>query len=127
MTRSILLGAVAFATVAAVPSVPASAQGDQIVIEAPRIERERRAGSIAEDRVARASSLVYYDDLALDTRYGREALRARVRDAAKETCDMLGDVFPTHTSLSSEYQCVRKAVSGARAQVDAAIARYYYG
>jgi UrcA family protein len=124
MTRSILLGAVAFAAVAAVPSLPAQAQGaydSTIVIEGPRVER--RGG----DRVMTSSSLVYYDDLRLDTEFGRDQLRARVKDAARETCDMLEDAYPGSPSISAERRCVLNAVRGANTQVAAAIARYYYG
>jgi UrcA family protein len=128
MTRSILLGAVAFATLAAVPSLPAQAQGDAtIVIEGPRVERVRQPGSFGTEEVVTASSVVFYDDLALNTEYGREILKDRVKIAAKETCDLLEDVYPVGRSLSSEFQCVRKAVNGARDQVNAAIARYGYG
>ena len=124
MSSSILLGAAAFATVAAIPFVPAQAQGDNtIVIEGPRVER---GGVFRDERVVTASTMVYYDDLALDTEYGRDVLADRVRDAAKETCDLLSDV--SYRSRTAESQCVRKAVRGARDQMVAAIARYnYYG
>lgn len=124
MIRSILLGAAAFTTAAAIPSTPAQAQDDDIiVIEGPREHR----GAGLHERVLTASTLVYYDDLRLDTEYGRDVLKARVRDAAEETCDMLDDYYAGRPSLNAQFQCVRKAVRGASAQVDAAIARDYYG
>jgi len=122
MSRSILLGAAAFATLAVVPIVSVQAQADStIVIEGPRVER---GNTFRNERIVTASSVVYYDDLALNTDYGRDELRDRVREAAKETCDMLSDY--TDHSRSAEAQCVRRAVSGSRDQVLAAIARYGY-
>ena len=131
MSRSILLGAAtAIALTAAVPFVPAIAQGDSdradastITVYSPlRVETQRRGGQT--ERVMTSSRSVFYDDLNLRTQWGRDQLDDRIKLAAEQTCDFLDNVDPFMNSSSSNFDCVRKAVRDARPQVYLAIANY---
>lgn len=131
MSRSILLGAAtAIALTAAVPFVPAIAQGDasradgaSITVYSPlRVETQRRGGTT--ERVLTSSRSVFYDDLNLRTQWGRDQLDDRIKLAAEQTCDFLQDVDPMMNSSSSNFDCIRKAVRDARPQVYLAVANY---
>lgn len=132
MSRSILLGAAtAIALTAAIPQIPAFAQGDAdradsgaITVYSPlRQESGRAPGGVMERRLI-SSSAVYYDDLNLRTQWGRDQLDDRIKLAAEQTCDYLNDVNPQDHALTSQFECVRKAVRDARPQVYLAVATY---
>ena len=133
MSRSILLGAAtAIAMTAAIPHVPALAQGEAdradssaITVCAPRREQTRRSSSgVGTERVLTSSSSVYYDDLNLHTQWGRDQLDDRIKLAAEQTCDYLDSIYPLDSSRSETSDCVRKAVRDTRPQVYVAIASY---
>jgi UrcA family protein len=58
---------------------------------------------------------VRYDDLNLSSRAGREALLARIRQAADTVCSALDD--GSISALAAYHDCVRDAQDRARAQV----------
>ena len=133
MSRSILLGAAtAIAMTAAIPHVPALAQGEAdradssaITVYAPLREQTRRSSSgVGTERVLTSSSSVYYDDLNLHTQWGRDQLDDRIKLAAEQTCDYLEDLYPLDSSSTSSFECVKKAVRDARPQVYLAVANF---
>ena len=120
MSRSIILGTAAATILAAAPLQTAIAQADPprepaITVFAPRIGKVRTLTT---------SSVVYADDLNLNTASGREALKQRVETAAEETCEWLNDLYPLDHPIGSERGCIEEAVEGAEEQMLAAIADY---
>ena len=133
MSRSILLGAAtAIAMTAAIPYVPALAEGhadradsSAITVYAPLRQETRRSSSgIGTERLLTSSSSVYYDDLDLRTQWGRDQLDDRIKLAAEQTCDYLDSIYPLDGSRSETTACVRKAVRDTRPQVYFAVANY---
>ncbi|WEK47775.1 MAG: UrcA family protein [Candidatus Andeanibacterium colombiense] len=131
MSRSILaVAAGAIALTAALPYVPALAQGDAdradssaITVYAPLRQETRRSGGVTE-RMLISSSSVYYDDLDLNTQWGRDQLDDRIKLAAEQACDYLGNVYPLDRTTDSNRDCVRKAVRDTRPQFYVAVANY---
>jgi UrcA family protein len=131
MSRSILLGAAAaVALTAAVPLVPAIAQGDAdradtsaITVYSPYRETTKRTAGMTE-RTLVASTAVYFDDLNLHTQWGRDQLDDRIKLAAETTCENLDSIYPNDHSATGEFDCVRKAVRDTRPQVYAAVVNY---
>ncbi len=131
MSQKLLLGVIALAT-AATPLAGLQAENDKndksdgwaITVLAPRVEQVDTPNSLRTTRQLTASSLVYFDDLNLQTKAGREALYSRVKQAAQETCDWLDQIYPLDQPLTDDRECVRDAISNAQAQVDRALANY---
>ncbi len=65
---------------------------------------------------------VGYADLSLDTNSGQALLKGRVADAAKEACRRASAHYPIASLETTDQDCVKAAVTGARPQVDAVIA-----
>ena len=65
---------------------------------------------------------VTYQDLDLSTAEGVRALKSRVRDAAKDVCDM-NEAWKTR-NLTRAQICMRTAMSGAQPQVKTAVAMF---
>ena len=65
---------------------------------------------------------VSYADLSLDTNSGQALFRARVTDAAKEACKRASDEYPLSMHETTQWDCVKAAVKGAKPQVDSIIA-----
>ena len=132
MSRSLLVGAAALVLTASVPLIPAAAQGDadradsgSIMVYSPVRESNKRRSSGSMERTLTASSAVYHDDLNLRTQWGRAQLEDRIKLAAKETCEYLGDLYPLDTNRSEEYTCVKRAVQNARPQMQQAVFESY--
>jgi len=64
---------------------------------------------------------VGYSDLSLTTNSGRTLLKERVATAARDACARVGAQFSLGSSATSDSDCVRTAISDAKAQIDAAI------
>lgn len=64
---------------------------------------------------------VSYSDPDLTTYNGAVALKRRVREAAREACGKLDDLYPLEARQAPT--CIGKAVADASRQVDGAIAR----
>ncbi|MGE0046620.1 MAG: UrcA family protein [Hyphomonadaceae bacterium] len=104
-------------------------QEDEIVVYPYGVRRERMGRGPLGARMQEISVSRVVTTDGLDLRYDGDvsALRARVRDTAFEACaiaeDMLNDL-----TLTSDRECVRDAVRGAEADIDAAVrrARYTY-
>lgn len=129
MSRSIILGTAAATILAAAPLQTAIAQADPprepaITVFAPRVVEEPSSDGIGKVRTLTTSSVVYADDLNLNTASGREALKQRVETAAEETCEWLNDLYPLDHPIGSERGCIEEAVEGAEEQMLAAIADY---
>lgn len=129
MSRSNILGTAAAAMLVAMPLQTAMAQADPprgpaITVFAPRVVEEPSSDRIGKVRTLTTSSVVYVDDLNLNTAAGRDALQKRVETAAEETCEWLNDLYPLDHPITSERSCIEEAVEGAEEQMLAAIADY---
>ncbi len=129
MLRFNLYGAAALVLASTAPLASAAAQTQEeaanraaITVLAPRIQTEESPGLFGTQRTLSTSAVVYIDDLNLQTPDGRDQLKNRVEGAAKEVCAWLDDVYPLDRDITSEYDCVRNAVSDAQPQIEAAIA-----
>jgi len=65
---------------------------------------------------------VGYSDLSLATHSGQALLKERVATAARDACARVSATFPSGSSMTSDSDCVRTAISDAKGQIDAAVA-----
>lgn len=94
----------------------------EVRVQASRVIKKeigRSASTGAPIETAEITMRVSYADLRLDTNSGQALLKSRVADAAKDACSRISSVPGQETS---DNDCIRAAVSGAKPQVDAAIA-----
>ena len=85
------------------------------------IKKQTDAKSLAAPlETAEITVHVKYADLPLDTNSGRALLRDRVADAAKDACMRIK--FWMGPTVTSDSDCIRKAIDGATPKVNAAIA-----
>jgi hypothetical protein len=121
MSRSLLIGAAAFAAVALVPHTPAMAQDDASITvrapQSPRVSQPKNTVHPQRQLVAQVSVPTY--DLDWRTAYGRYVLDNRVRAAADQVCDRL-DAIDSGVGLSGptteSLDCRAKAARTARAE-----------
>ena len=101
-------------------TTPVVYEEDDIVI-VPYGIREGRDGTVTLSRAVSIKDI----DLRYDA--GVDELNRRISWTAREICDELDDASRSSLLLTSERDCVRDAVRGARPQIDAAVqrARYY--
>lgn len=100
MSRSLFIGAAAFAAVALVPNAPALAQDNSITVRAPQSPRvSQPKNTVHPQRQLVAQITVATHDLDLRTAYGRYVLDSRVRAAADQVCDRL-DAIDSGIGLS---------------------------
>lgn len=78
----------------------------------------------ADDDAAFLQVTVSYADLDLNRPAGADVMIARVRRAAQSVCR--ADLFRGHTRVRQVRQCVRSAMTGAFAQVDAPLVTTRY-
>ena len=129
MSRSQIFGAALLAGAMAIPMTSANAavsisrsKHSAITILAPRIVSKPAPDGLGQIKTITASSVVNYDDLNLHSFNGREKLKSRVKDAARQLCSKLDTIYPLALSSDTDYSCVREAVHGAQPQVEAAFA-----
>jgi UrcA family protein len=85
------------------------------------IKKQTNAKSLgAPIETAEITVRVSYADLPLDINSGRALLKDRVADAAKDACMRIR--YRMGPTVTSDSECIRKAINGATPQVDAAIA-----
>lgn len=129
MSRSLLVGAAAFAAVALVPQMPAMAQDDAAITvrvpQGPRVSQPKNTVHPQRQLVAQVTVPTY--DLDLRTAYGRYELDRRVKAAAAQVCDRIDEIDPaiglggpTSDSRDCRYRALRTAQADARAAVWAA-------
>jgi UrcA family protein len=110
--RAALLAGAALAAGALAGSASA-----QTTVEGLTVTGHWRAG----ENVRSLSAAVPYDDLDLNTYGGREVLKARVRDTARDLCDRLGE---SRTGDALVRSCEQDAMNSARQSVKLAIASH---
>ncbi len=118
--------AVMSATLTALGSTAMAQQGSMI----PEA-RVQASGVVTQDlgrtpggtvMVSTVTMRVRYTDLSLDTNSGQALFRARVTDAAKEACKRATADYPLAMYQTTNWECVKAAVKGAKPQVDTIIA-----
>ena len=119
------------AVLAAAATIMTGAAIAQQAMATPEV-RVRATGVIKKDagrtsagvpiETAEVTMRVGYSDLSLDTNSGQALLRDRVHEAAKDACARIAASFGPGGILSGDANCINAAVSGAKSQVDAAIA-----
>jgi len=120
----------AFAFAASGLTLPSGAaiaqQQEEISVAAPPLEIvrkhvDRNYGGARTEEVT-ISYQVAYGDLDLKRSADVETLNKRVSDAAKVDCSKLARLLPFTWSPMAHWNCVRRAMSSAAAQIDAATA-----
>ncbi len=98
----------------------------EVKVEASRVIKKEVGKSTtgAPIETAEITMRVSYADLSLDTNSGQALFRSRVEDAAKDACARLSASTAPGNPTTSDEECVRSALDGAKPQVDAAIAGY---
>ena len=97
---------------------------EQVIVVAPYVQEERSNAFGPLDKVS-MSLRVPFDDLDLTTHDGAQALRDRVRDAARDVCTKLADEYPFKEQPGAT-KCYEGALKTAMVRAVAAIhdARY---
>ena len=124
--RAHLIPALALCAGAAAVAAPAAAQyaydsPAYVVPATSYVEELIVTGPVRRDGPARLSQAVSYRDLDLRTRAGKDVLKWRIRDTARELCRALGEGPGDSSAIGGS--CVDNAVSNARPQVRFAVAR----
>lgn len=99
----------------------------EIIVEAPyRIERrrERQHSAIGmTTEVIELSRSIPINNLDLRLQANVEALHARIREVAENSCENLRQIYPMPpTGAAEHHRCVREAIANAKQDVDLAIA-----
>jgi len=116
---ALLAGALSVAFVSA-----AAAQDDgyyddsDIQVTAPRFNLETTRANGPLEKVS-LSTHVRYDDLDLRSWRGAMELKARVRDAAQDTCMRVGEAFPVYQQFGTN--CYKTALENGEIRANAAI------
>lgn len=94
-----------------------------VVIEAPiEVRQVERTNYGAKTNLIELKHRVSYDDLDLSKHVDVVELRSRVENISKESCDKLFDMYVADSDpTSAKRRCVKKAISSAEKQVQAAI------
>lgn len=95
---------------------------DEITVTAPRLVTKQVVGRTSSGSKVELITLqrrVSYADLDLALHANVAQLETRVNDIAKEACDDLAKMYPLSDAKTPD--CVRAAVAGAKAQLDAAV------
>ena len=90
----------------------------EVTVTAPAITTIGRDATGTPIRQLSGSVQLHYNPISLTTNSGRALLDDRVADAARALCSANG----AFSNVDDDYNCVRGAVAGARAQLDAATA-----
>lgn len=102
-------------------ALPASAQDrqEEVIVTAPPLNTETTRLNGPLEKVS-LSTAVPYGDLDLATRHGARVLRARVRDAAYQTCAQLAQAYPVY-QMTSAPTCIRTALGSGMPKAQEAI------
>jgi UrcA family protein len=109
----------------------AIAQPDESTVVSPRevtreqVGRSATTGAPIEDVVV--TQQITYSDLNLNKPADVNELNDRIKDAAQDSCSELDRILPQTSSIRVRWECVRRAVRSANAQVNAAVANQGYG
>jgi UrcA family protein len=96
---------------------------EEIIVTAPRLVTTQVVGRTSAGSKIELITLqrrVSYADLDLAQHANVAQLETRVNELAKEACDDLAKMYPLSDPKTPD--CVRAAVAGAKAQLDAVIA-----
>jgi len=94
---------------------------EEVVVEAPiSVRKVGRTSSGAAIEVVELKRRVSYADLDLSKYMDVVELEKRVENISEDSCEKLHDVFPLE-SVAEQQRCVKKAISSAEEQVEAAI------
>ena len=97
---------------------------EEVIVTAPRILRretiDRSIGGGTVEQVT-LTRRVSYADLDLKKPADVDELGRRVDAMAHEACQLLVDIKPVADAEPSESECIRRAIAGAKTQVDAAV------
>ncbi len=117
----LLLGAVIAGAAGAGFAFPAAAQDrqEEVIVTAPPLNAESTRLNGPLEKVS-LSTEVPYGDLDLTRRHDARILRARVRDAAYQTCAQLAQAYPVY-QMTSAPSCVRAALSSGMPKAEEAI------
>jgi UrcA family protein len=116
-TTTLLAGAfgLAFASAASAQDYQTS---EDIQITAPRFKIQSTHPNGPLEKVS-LSTHVRYDDLDLRTRRGAWELKARVRDAAQDTCMRVAEAYPFYQQFGTN--CYKTALENGELRANAAI------
>jgi len=100
-----------------------AAQIPEVQVQASAVikRQEGKSSSGVPIETAVVMMRVGYSDLSLATNSGQALLKERVATAARDACARVSAQFPLGSSVTSDSDCVRTAISDAKAQIDAAI------
>jgi len=88
-------------------------------VTAPRFHSDTQKLNGPLEKVSLSSS-VRYDDLNLRSRSGARELRARIRDAAGQTCAQLADAYPVREAIGTS--CYKTALENGLVRANEVIA-----
>lgn len=94
---------------------------ENIIVEVPRYEPQRRGHLGAPIRTVSMSRDVNFGDLDLSTDWGADRLRQRIKSTARQLCNNLDNRFPVTADDSPP--CYSTAVNEAMDQAEDAIAK----
>jgi len=117
----LLASAAALISVSAVAQQTAQIPEVQVQASAVIKRQEGKSSSGAPIETAVVMMRVGYSDLSLATNSGQALLKERVATAARDACARVGAQFTLGSAMTSDSDCVRTAISDAKAQIDAAI------
>ena len=92
---------------------------ETIEVTAPRFHSDTQKLNGPLEKVSLSSS-VRYDDLNLRSRSGARELRARIRDAAGQTCAQLADAYPVREAIGTS--CYKTALENGLVRANEVIA-----
>lgn len=100
-----------------------TAQIPEVQVQASAVikKQEGKSSSGVPIETALVMIRVGYSDLSLATNSGQVLLKERVATAARDACARVGAQYPLGSAMTSDSDCVRTAISDAKAQIDAAI------
>ena len=100
-----------------------AAQIPEVQVQASAVikRQEGKSSSGVPIETAVVMMRVGYSDLSLATNSGQALLKERVATAARDACARVSAQFPLGSPVTSDSDCVRTAISDAKAQIDAAI------
>jgi UrcA family protein len=118
-TRCLLFAAGVLALAAPASAQPDTGSNEEVIVRAPPEQGPRRSPITAPILNVSLSREVQVDDLDLNTAWGQNTLRYRVRRTALALCQVLQNRFPIVDERSPP--CFRTAFNDAMDQADGAI------
>jgi UrcA family protein len=116
--------AAAAAGLAITSGAVAAEQTNEIIVEAPHIERtaERAPSTGSPIDIISVTHRVSYRDIDIGTSSGAKVLEQRIKDAAKAACKEIDTLYPLKKPLQGDLTCEKAATDKAMLQARAAIA-----